>query len=114
MATVCSEGGRYLSDPAIMDLEKSYIAYREAYNCSVVALILKENLPSSGLSLWAVDENRALFTVRPKQHYLEHLILGKLFKRFCRARILDYAQIYNPKYIQCMLDEDMIHRATRP
>lgn len=38
MATVCAEGGRYLSETAVASLEKNYMAYREAYNCNAVAL----------------------------------------------------------------------------
>ena len=77
-----------------------------------------------GLALWALAQSRLLFPVRPKMHSLEHLILGihnglkfawppRSWSAIYHLslRIFDFVPLKgNPRYYQCLLDEDMIRR----
>lgn len=47
--------------------------------------------------MWALSEQRPLFQVRPKMHGFEHLCLGT-------------APYVNPRYVQCLQDEDLMRR----
>ena len=88
-----------------------------------------------GLSLWALEDRKLRFPVRPKMHSLEHMSLWfscqffaaiytskkidySSFRVFldCHAktkvlRILDFLPVRgNPRFYQCLLDEDLIRR----
>ena len=85
---------------------------------------------ASGLALWALESGKLRFPVRPKMHSLEHLKLVLLYVFFPKipketmiptflgfgnldVRILDFIPHRgNPRFYQCMLDEDMIRRDT--
>ena len=95
-----------------------------------------------GLALMALTSQKLRFPVRPKMHSLEHMTLNPylVISLFCllsqqlawnkptlrfrlgnfwvilfaTLRILDFVpQRGNPRYYQCLLDEDMIRRASR-
>ena len=114
IATVFAAHGRYLPDDQLPVLEHHYMLYRDAYDRSLSVTFCQRGRFQLGLASWAIQANRLLFPVRPKQHLLEHLRLSaELPYGLCHPRIMDYCMRFNAKYTQCMLDEDMIHRASR-
>ncbi|CAJ1457081.1 unnamed protein product, partial [Effrenium voratum] len=66
-------------------LQQCYYTYRSKYN---------------SLALAAIDLGQIRWPVRPKNHQLEHMVL-------------DFAPLRNPRYVQCMLDEDMMRFTKR-
>ena len=86
---VLASHGQFLesdASPRPMEvLQQCYYTYRSKYN---------------SLALAAIDLGQIRWPVRPKNHKLEHMVL-------------DFAPLRNPRYVQCMLDEDMMRFTKR-
>ena len=66
----------------MQNVEWYYLLYRTSYN---------------ELACWALDQQRLLYPVRPKMHQFEHICL-------------DVAPLINPRFVQCIMDEDLMRR----
>lgn len=88
---ICMSHGMYIESNVVDDshplcqIKDSYLQFRSAYN---------------SLSWGALQDCKARWPVRPKNHAFEHLCL-------------DFMEVRNARHTQCMLDEDMMKIAKR-
>lgn len=81
MEAVCLQSSRLLSNRATLDVRSAYLVYRSGYNKLADA---------------ALSANLCRWQLRPKNHYVEHMVYDTL--------------PLNPRYLHNYLCEDFIRR----
>ena len=84
MESLCLRSGRWMSSAVCNEMERSYLVLRTCLN---------------SLARRAYDESLLRYHIRPKLHFLGHLIYHFLPR--------------NPRHMACYLDEDFVARTKR-
>ncbi|CAE7654600.1 unnamed protein product [Symbiodinium microadriaticum] len=79
--SICLQSGRFLSDQATLDVRTAYLVYRSGHNRLCEA---------------ALSANLCRWQLRPKGHYIEHMIYDTV--------------PLNPRFLHNYLSEDFIRR----